>query len=199
MSNMYPDSGYVMLVDVDSCSGCHACSVACKAEHRAPIGQFRTRVQSLTSGTYPQVKRRFVPTLCQHCVDAPCLSACPAGAIVRTVDGQVLVEENRCIGSGDCVPACPYGAIFRDDEGTAKKCDFCEERVADGDNPACVATCPTDALHFGRVDDEQIVQQLQLGDYEMQWVPAGRTQPRVYYKGLTPAAANSLSRINQDK
>lgn len=189
------ESQRVMLVDVNSCSGCHACQVACKAEHRAPIGFVRTRVQTVMHGVYPNVAKQFVPTLCQHCVDAPCISACPVNAIDR-VDGIVRIDEDRCVSSGECASACPYGAIYLDDEdGRAHKCDFCANRLADGDEPACVATCPTDALHFGYVNETHIATRLAEGGYTEQW-EREETRPQVWYKGLHAETLTELRRIN---
>ncbi len=196
--NVRSDSSYVMLIDLFSCSGCHACSVACKAEHRAPIGQFRTRVQTIQSGEFPSVRKRFVPTLCQHCENAPCLEACPAGAIERTDLGIVQIAADRCVGSGDCVSACPYGAIFfSEEEGVAQKCDFCSDRLEVGMEPACVATCPTDALKFGSEEREDIAEILNSGSFRTQWKPEV-TRPRVWYRGLEPETAVALQRINRD-
>ncbi|UOF89044.1 4Fe-4S dicluster domain-containing protein [Fodinisporobacter ferrooxydans] len=191
-----PNGQRVMLIDLDSCSGCHACQVACKAEHRAPLGQFRTRVQVVEHGQFPAVNRRFVPTLCQHCEDAPCIPACPVEAIERMEDGIVRIQEEICIGSGDCVSACPYGAIYFDDQdGQAHKCDFCQDRLADGDDPACVATCPTDALHFGFDTSPEIQAKLAAGEYAGQWELNG-TRPHIWYKGLDEKTAAKLQRTN---
>ena len=187
----------IMLIDLNSCSGCYACQVACKAEHRAPEGQLRIRVQNLESGTYPAVGRTFVPTMCQHCEDAPCLSACGAGAIERGEDGIVFIREDRCIGSGDCVPACPYGAIYFDPEdGQAHKCDFCQDRLEDGEEPACAATCPTDAITFGTTSSPVIQEKLASGEYGGQWT-AGGAHPTIRYKGLDERTASRLSLINK--
>ncbi|KUO96262.1 hypothetical protein ATW55_03315 [Ferroacidibacillus organovorans] len=188
----------MMLIDLFSCSGCHACSVACKAEHRSPIGQFKTRVQTVQSGQFPSVRKHFVPTLCQHCEDAPCLEACPVGAIERTDLGIVQIASNRCVGSGDCVPACPYGAIFiSDEDGEAKKCDFCSDRLAENLEPACVATCPTDALKFGLADREDIAEILDRDLFSAQWEPEA-TRPRIWYHKLDKKTAEVLQRINRD-
>lgn len=189
---------YVMLIDLASCSGCHACSVACKAEHRAPVGQTRHRVQYVEAGAYPSVQRTFVPTLCQHCTDAPCLSSCAVEAITRTESGAVVIDQELCIGSGACVEACPYGAIYLNPEDeTAYKCDFCQDRLADGEQPACVATCPTDAIRFGSEDDRELAELLQAGEYG-RWEPE-KTGPRVWYKGLTQETETELKRINGGK
>lgn len=212
---------YVMLVDLDSCSGCHACAVACKAEHRVPDGQFRTRVQSVEFGQFPKTQRQFVPTLCQHCEAAPCIDACPTGAIQANEFGIVSIREDTCVGSGPCVDACPYGAISLDlDEYVAQKCDFCSDRLAGAVapeaasgspsgtpsrtitgtvSPACVATCPTDAMHFGLTSDPSIKALLNSGEYSgptARW-ELQRTVPQVYYKGLKSTTRLQLARINR--
>jgi Fe-S-cluster-containing dehydrogenase component len=196
MMNKNTDDKYVMLIDLDSCSGCHACSVACKAEHRAPTGEFRHRVQIVEQGTFPSVSRKFIPTLCLHCTDAPCLQSCPVEAISRTDSGIVEIDQDMCIGSGACVGACPYGAIYLDSESmTAVKCDFCHDRLNEGEQPACAATCPTDAILFGFKSEPEISRQLQTGQYT-QWEPA-ETAPRVWYKGLDIETERQLARINK--
>lgn len=189
---------YVMLIDLDSCSGCHACSVSCKAEHRVKLGSFRHRVQYVESGAFPVVSRKFVPTLCQQCTDAPCIQSCPVGAILQSSMGAVIIDQEVCVGSGTCVEACPYGAIHIDaTQQLASKCDFCQDRLSEGEAPSCVQTCPTDAIVFGGVDTPVIQQQLASGLYS-QWEPIA-TGPRVWYKGLDKSTKQSLGRINQTK
>jgi tetrathionate reductase subunit B len=189
-------SKFMMLIDLDSCSGCHACSVACKAEHRAPTGHFRHTVQYVESGIFPQVGRKFVPTLCQHCTDTPCIQVCAVNAIVKKDSGAIIIDQDACIGSGLCVDACPYGAIYMDPHSmTAVKCDFCESRVEEGELPACAATCPTDAIVFGFEDDPVIQHTLTKGGYS-RWEPEA-TGPRVLYKGLDEQTQLKLKRINR--
>lgn len=191
-------STYLMLIDLDSCSGCHACSVACKAEHRAPTNTFRHTVQYVENGAFPNVKRRFVPTLCQHCEDPPCLDACPTSSIFQKEDGSVIINQESCIGAGTCVDACPYGAIYLDPStGLADKCDFCESRVEVGGTPACAATCPTDAILFGYEEEESIQQALKRGSYS-HWEREG-TKPRVWYKGLDQVTESKLTCVNDSE
>lgn len=141
-----------MLVDLDRCVGCHACSVSCKTEHGVPLGGFRTRVRYLPRPDRPTFS--FLPLLCMHCRDAPCLDACPTEAIWRREDGTVLIDQERCCGNKACIAACPYGAVYIEpDEGVADKCDLCPQRTEVGLDPACVASCPTEALRFGDLDD----------------------------------------------
>jgi len=186
---------YTMLIDLDHCSGCHACSVACKAEHQVPTGQFRHTVQYVEAGAFPQVSRKFIPTLCQHCTDTPCIKVCAVGAIEKRDSGAIVINQERCVGSGQCVDACPYGAIYMDPVSmTAAKCDFCESRVAEGELPACAATCPTDAIQFGFEDDPHIRESIAKGGYT-RWDPEP-TAPRVLYKGLGETQ-QKLKRINR--
>ena len=92
--------------------------------------------------------------VCKHCVHAPCLEACPTGAIIRTEFATVYVPQDICNGCGYCVVACPFGVIARDEQGThtARKCTLCYDRMKDGIEPACAKACPTDSIQFGEVE-----------------------------------------------
>jgi Fe-S-cluster-containing dehydrogenase component len=172
-----------MLIDLRTCIGCHACSVACKVEFEVPLGVFRDTVKYVETGTYPHAKRFFVPVLCNHCEDAPCLKACPTGAIVRLPNGEVVINEGDCNVNRFCQAACPYGAIYIDPEThVAQKCTFCEHRTAQGLAPACVEVCPTRCRIFGDLDDPttEIGRKAQ-GNPTAVWKPEAGTQPRVVY------------------
>lgn len=143
-----------MVVDLERCIGCHACSVACKSEHSVPLGGFRTRVRYLERPDRPTLA--FLPLLCMQCRDAPCLDACPTEALSRGADGRVEIDQDRCCGNKACIAACPYQAIFINSAtGIADKCNFCTHRTDVGLDPACVTACPCDALRFGDLDDPQ--------------------------------------------
>jgi len=91
--------------------------------------------------------------VCKHCVNAPCLEACPTGAIIRTEFDTVYVQQDICNGCGYCVVACPFGVIARDElsDRQAHKCTLCYDRLKDGLEPACAKACPTDSIQFGEV------------------------------------------------
>ncbi len=89
-----------MLIDLRTCIGCHACSVACKAEFDVPLGVFRDTVKYVEAGTYPQATRHFLPILCKQCEEAPCLKACPTGAVIRLENGEVVINK----GDFDVLP-----------------------------------------------------------------------------------------------
>ncbi|WP_344855978.1 4Fe-4S dicluster domain-containing protein [Planomonospora alba] len=172
-----------MLIDLNTCIGCHACSVACKVEFDVPLGVFRDTVKYVEHGSYPQVTRHFIPVLCNHCEDAPCLNACPTGAVVRLEDGEVTIEEGDCNLNRACMSACPYGAIYVDeDRGAAQKCTFCAHRTAEGLQPACVDACPTNCRIFGDLDDaDSEIAKKAAANAVTVWKEGEGTRPRVLY------------------
>ena len=190
-----------LVIDLDTCVGCHACVVACKAwntenygapladtgAHGAnPSGAFLNRVHSYeVTGEGPPRVVHF-PKSCLHCDDAPCVTVCPTGASYKRVeDGIVLVNEAECIGCGLCAWACPYGAREQDPVAKVmKKCTLCVDRI-DNDSvaqedriPACVRTCPSKARHFGDLaDPDSHVSQLVEQRGGMDLAPEQGTRP----------------------
>ena len=194
-----------MVIDLNLCVGCDACTMACKAENGTPPGIWYAPVYEKEVGRYPNVKRMFIPTLCNHCEDAPCLNACPTGAIFKREDGIVMVNDEVCCGSQACVAACPYGAMhFLETEesefggeltplekmnfaqwetGTVQKCTFCAHRIDQGVyEPACVETCPAKCRFFGDLDDPQseVSQRVRNRNAQQPREEYG-TKPSVYY------------------
>jgi len=152
---------YGMVIDLSFCMRCRACMVACKTEHQIPTGKhngheyYRISVLEYEKGKYPLAKRIFAPVLCMHCQAAPCIDSCPIlGAIYRREDGIVVVDKAKCNGCQLCMQVCPYDALYLDEErSVVDKCDFCAERLGQGLEPACVATCMGRAMVFGDLDD----------------------------------------------
>jgi tetrathionate reductase subunit B len=163
---------YGMAIEVEKCIGCGRCMAACKAENEVPPEYFRTWVERYAIKTDETVSVQcvglvegeaqeaipereilrsfFVPKLCNHCENPPCVQVCPVGATFSTEDGVVLVDSHRCIGCRYCIQACPYGARFLNPASkTADKCTFCYHRVRRDLLPACVEVCPTQARVFG--------------------------------------------------
>jgi tetrathionate reductase subunit B len=172
-----------MLIDLNTCIGCHACSVACKAEFDVPLGVFRDTVKYVEDGDYAAVTRHFIPVLCNQCEDAPCLDVCPTDAIVRLPNGEVTIDEGDCNLNRFCMAACPYGAIYEDQEkSVAQKCTFCEHRTSQGQQPACVDACPTGCRVFGDLDDPDSEISRRTTDEDVTvWKPSANTRPRVFY------------------
>ena len=175
---------YAMVIDTRRCIGCQACSVACKTENNVPLGETRSWVEYIEKGEFPNVRRSFLPRLCNHCEKPQCVDVCPTGATYkRKEDGVVVVDSNVCIGCKYCLQACPYGARFiNPNTGAADKCDFCLHRVRNGLVPACVNTCQGRARIFGDLNnpDSEVSKILSTNATTVLRHEMG-TQPMVYY------------------
>ena len=196
-----------LVIDLDTCVGCHACAVACKEWNaggmsgpltdenpygKDPFGVWFNRVHSYeveALDAQPASTLHF-PRSCLHCETPACVSVCPTGASYkREEDGIVLVNEDACIGCGLCAWACPYGARELDaDAGVMKKCTLCVDRIYNENlaledrEPACVRTCPTGARHFGDfADPDSNVSKLarDRGGYDL--MPMLKTKPTNKY------------------
>jgi anaerobic dimethyl sulfoxide reductase subunit B (iron-sulfur subunit) len=141
--------------DSDRCIKCYACEVACKQWHGIKAGTIKLRkVVEITTGTFPDVKRTFLSLSCRHCAKAPCIAACPEGAISkRAEDGIVIVDSSKCTGCRSCLDACPFDVPQFGEDGAMQKCDMCLERIENGQQPICAATCPTKALRWGTITE----------------------------------------------
>lgn len=181
---------YGFLIDQTSCIGCHACTVACKAEHDVPLGVFRTWVKYVEKGEFPNSRRHFLVERCNHCANAPCVAICPTGALFTRPDGIVDFDKDRCIGCKSCMQACPYDAIYIDPaEHTAAKCNFCAHRIDQGLQPACVLVCPEEAIIFGDLDDPSTrISQLVGRESVAVRRPEQGTEPKLYYIGADATA-----------
>ncbi len=117
---------WIMVIDLQKCIGCSACTIACKAENHTPPGVVYNPVLEEEVGEYPNVRRMFLPRPCQQCDDPPCVPVCPVNATWKREDGIVVIDYNKCIGCRYCLTACPYGARYYDfgddyTEGTPAK------------------------------------------------------------------------------
>ena len=147
-------ANYGFAIDLRKCIGCHACTIACKAEHEIPVGVNRCWVKTVEKGLFPETRRFFFPVLCNQCTDAPCARICPTNALFKRRDGIVDLHGDSCIGCRACMEACPYDQLFIDpNTHTAEKCNFCANRVENKLLPACVSVCPTECRIFGDLDD----------------------------------------------
>jgi len=144
-----------MVIDLQRCVACHACTAACKQEHDLPLGMNWNPVLTVGPvGSYPNLSACYVPKPCMQCRDAPCIESCPTDGLKRRTDGIVELEQDECTGCNACVDACPYGAITMNPlTGLAEKCTFCMHRVDQGLKPACVLTCVGKAMFFGNAAD----------------------------------------------
>jgi len=194
-----PEDGkkYGWFVDTRRCFGCHACEVSCKAENDVPLGNYIRQTFYHDDGQYPKVARLFLPMSCQHCEDAPCVKACPCGALHKKSGGTVAVDYETCCGHGTCVEVCPYGAIYLDPVAKqAVKCHNCYHRAEHDMEPACVTTCPSKALFFGDLNDENSSVSKAMKEAEqvsglVQLRGEKETKPRMWFSGDAPAKIES--------
>lgn len=145
--------------DLNLCTGCSACELACSIENELGWGQSWRQVISFNDQRLPSIPSYHLSLACNHCAQAPCAKACPAKAIRRnSTTGAVLIDADSCIGCGYCAWACPYEAPrFDYDAQVMGKCTWCDHRLSDGREPACTEMCPTGALTFGALEGEACV------------------------------------------
>jgi tetrathionate reductase subunit B len=183
----------VFVHDVSICNGCYNCQIACKDEHvgndwtpiakpQPDTGQFWLKMNEYVRGTVPKVRMHYIPTLCNHCDNAPCLESCPVkGAIYRRMDGLVIIDPVKCTGCHSCVDACPYKTIyFNEGLNIAQKCTGCAHLLDSGwKEPRCVDACPTQALKF--MEESKAKELLRKADIMH---PEFKLKSRVYYLNI---------------
>jgi tetrathionate reductase subunit B len=180
------------VIDLTHCTGCYNCQIACKDEHcgndwspyakpQPDTGQFWLKIHEFVRGQVPQVKMSYVPVMCQHCDDAPCISECPVEAIYRRTDGLVIIDPKKCTGCQLCVDACPYGVIyFNDSLNIAQKCTGCAHLIDRGWKvPRCADNCAHENIKFA--EESELRSLIDQGEI---WHPEYGLSPRVYYIGL---------------
>ena len=186
----------VFVIDIAICNGCHCCQISCKDEHVAndwtpyakpqpDTGQFWIKQNEFVRGTVPKVKVHYLPILCMHCDEAPCMASCPATADAnyKRQDGLVIIDPAKCTGCKSCVDACPYHVIdFNENLNIAQKCTGCAHLLDSGwKEPRCADACPTLAIKFG---EESKMQNLIRKAQAQVLHPEYKARPRVYYLNI---------------
>ena len=190
----------IKVLDQTRCIGCHACTTICKSENEVPLGVTRTYVKSVDVGVFPQVRRAFQVTRCNQCTDAPCVAACPTGAMFKRGDGIVDFNKGVCIGCKACMAACPYDAIFiNPQDHSAEKCNMCAHRLDIGLEPACVSVCPAEAILVGDLFDptSKVARLVQRRPVQVRR-PEKETGPGVFYLGAHQATLDPLAATRPD-
>jgi len=217
-----------MIIDLDKCTGCQACVVACKVENNVPfaepeqaaLGRVIAWMDVITTveGEYPNVRVRHMPRPCMQCDEPPCIKVCPVYATYKNPEGLVGQIYPRCIGCRYCTNACPYTVKYFNwyapqwpeqmenylnpdvairPKGVVEKCTFCVQRLQkareqarvenrqlrDGEYiPACVESCPSNAMYFGDLDDPNSkVASLAENARAFLALEELGTEPKVYY------------------
>lgn len=134
--------------DDNKCTGCQACQIACTIENDLDPDMDWRQVDTFNESRLPGIPSFHHSLACNHCIEAPCMKYCPALAYSRdTQTGAVLIDKDSCIGCKYCTWVCPYDAPkYNQSKGVVEKCTFCNHRLQNGEKPACVTACPTDAL-----------------------------------------------------
>ncbi|MBN1105530.1 MAG: 4Fe-4S dicluster domain-containing protein [Deltaproteobacteria bacterium] len=205
---------YGIIVDLNRCTGCMTCVLACKEENLTPPGVWWDKVLEIEGPGLDYIS--YVRYACMHCDNPPCVPACPEKAIYKRADGIVIIDQAKCHGRGECRKACPYGVIDINPEqdyfplpklpyqdtaesfrfhppGKATKCTLCVHRVEKGREPACVEGCPSRAMIFGDLNDPgspiraKIWQAGQLLESE-------KANPKVFY-----VIPKNLSRLLEER
>ena len=151
---------YAIITDLNRCVGCLACTVACKVANGVNVGSFWIKTLRIGpnpkeggSGDWPDVEMYFLPVQCQHCSDPECVKVCPTGASQKMADGTVQIDKSKCIGCQFCAMSCPYNVRYlNEEERVVEKCTLCEQKVAQGELPQCVAQCGSRARFFGDLE-----------------------------------------------
>lgn len=216
-----PGRAYGFFTDTTLCIGCKACEVACKEWNQLPadnlgltgdsydntgdLGATTWRhvhfVEKIADGAGRHVTGMqpfqsnwlMMSDVCKHCSPAPCLEACPTGALFRTEFDTVVVQQDICNGCGYCVPACPFGVVeVSTEDGKAHKCTLCYDRMRGGLEPACAKSCPTDSIQFGPLDELVPRARQRVADLVARGVPSAY----LYGAPGTPGATHGLDHLN---
>jgi len=189
---------YGMIIDLNKCSGCYNCFLACRDEHYGndfpPIalaqpfkGHFWMQIIERERGKYPKVKVSFIPKPCMHCDDPPCSKASVNQAVYKRPDGIVVIDPEKSTGQREILSSCPHRVIFWNEEkNIPQKCTLCAHLLDQGwQEPRCVEACPTGALLFGDLNDpkSEISKVWSLEKVELLH-PEFELKPRVKYIGI---------------
>ncbi|ROZ75045.1 4Fe-4S dicluster domain-containing protein [Ramlibacter sp. WS9] len=185
-----------LIIDVAECHNCGNCVVAAKDElvgndfpgysaPHAPQGRGVIHIERTVRGVTPMVDAAYVPTMCNHCDDAPCVKAGSDGSVRKRDDGIVIIDPIMARGRRDLVDACPYGAIVWNAQEQLPQNWFFDAHLLDtgAAAPRCMAVCPTQAIEAAKLSDAHMAQRVQAEGLRTLKPEIG-SKPRVYYKNL---------------
>jgi formate dehydrogenase iron-sulfur subunit len=204
LSKPGPGEQYAFEVSLDRCTSCKACVSACSSLNGLDEGETWRDVGTLLGGSDEKKYQQTITTACHHCEDPGCMNGCPVGAYEKDADtGLVRHLDDQCIGCSYCILKCPYDVPkYSKSRGIVRKCDMCHQRLAEGEAPACVQACPTEAIRIvkhktiGNRDSAEISLFKSRIFGETSGIPDSRiTLPTTRYIGReTPPAVHAADR-----
>lgn len=190
-----PGQQYAFEVDLDACTGCKACVVACKSLNGLDLDESWRSVGLLRGVSADEPLLQTVTTGCHHCLDPACLSGCPVDAYEKDpVTGIVSHLDDQCIGCQYCTLTCPYEVPrYNPGRGIVRKCDMCAGRLVDGEAPACAQACPNGAITIGLVDVAELRRATVTGALVPGAPASSITRPTTVYRTSRAAIAGTLA------
>lgn len=189
-------SKWNLIIDVAECTNCNLCALACQDEYvgndwpgvAAEMPRHGHRwidIKRKERGQPPQVDLAYLPVMCQHCDDAPCMKAATGDAITKRPDGIVIIDPVKAKGQKQIVDACPYGAVYWNEEKQLPQAWPFDAHLLDAGwaEPRCATACPTGAIRALKADDAAMAE-LRVNEGLEELDPAACTRPRVLYKNL---------------
>ncbi|CDM62297.1 MULTISPECIES: 4Fe-4S dicluster domain-containing protein [Rhizobium] len=188
-------SKWNLIINVGRCENCYNCVIANRDEHvgndfpgyaapAAAVGESPIRILRRTQGSAPMVETTYLPVMCNHCDDAPCIRRA-GDAIRKRDDGIVIIDPVKSRGRKDIVRSCPYGAIVWNEEQQVPETWFFDAHLLDQgwDRPRCQQSCPTDVFEALKVDDAAMKKKAETDGLQVLKPNLG-ANPRVWYRGL---------------
>ena len=185
-----------MIVDIERCNNCRGCFLAVKDEHtgndfpgyaaeQPPQGHNWLEIERKERGSYPIVDAHFMPVMCNHCDDAPCMKVARDGAVKKREDGIVIIDPVLAKGQREIVDACPYGAVSWNEEKQLPQAWIFDAHLLDDgwERTRAEQVCPTDVFESVKIEDADMQRLVDLEKLEVLQPELG-TRPRVYYKNM---------------
>jgi len=193
-TNPGEDQQYAFDVDLDACSGCKSCVAACHSLNGLDDTETWREVGMLHGGTTELPVLQHVTSACHHCLEPACMDACPVDAYEKDpLTGIVKHLDDQCFGCQYCTLACPYDVPkYNKEKGIVRKCDMCSSRLAVGEAPACVQSCPNEAIRITIVDKPQVIEDSETNLFLPGAPEPSITLPTTVYKSSRVLRRNML-------
>jgi Fe-S-cluster-containing dehydrogenase component/DMSO reductase anchor subunit len=194
LSAPQPGEQYAFEVDLDACSGCKACVAACHNLNGLEEDECWRSVGLLSGGSAQLAVLQHVTSACHHCLEPACLQGCPVKAYEKDpLTGIVRHLDDQCIGCQYCVLKCPYDVPkYSHSKGIVRKCDMCHQRLAVGEAPACVQSCPNQAIRITIVNKQAVIDESEADLFLPGAAAPSYTLPTTVFRTERPLPRNLL-------